>query len=593
VIRHALAALVLVGSSAVPGAAQDGERIRSYEVEVDALPSGRIHVVETIDYDFGGNQKHGIYRNIPVRFDYDDDYRREYPLRSVRVTGTPGTPVQTKVERSGDYVNIRVGDPDRTITGTHRYVLSYDVDGAINRFESHDELFWNAIGVEWAVPIDSGSVTVRTSGAIETVACFAGPEGSRIPCASARADGTSAYFSQGALGAYEGLSVVVALPAGYAATPGPVLKEKWKFSKAFSPSAVPAGLAVLVLVSGVYAVARLTWRTGRDRRWPGLVPGLEPVAGAAVPEEHVPLFGRGAVSVEYEPGDDMRPALMGVLMDEQADPLDVTATVVDLAVRRHLTIEELPRRGLFRRRDWKIRRLDAPTVDLARWESTLLAALFEKGDEVEVSDLKNEFHTHLKQIQEQLYADVVTSGWFTRRPDSERGRWFGIAMGVVVLGGGLTWLLAKYTSFGLVGVATVLVGLVLLSVHKRMPFRTAKGTAALDRARAFRRYLATAEAEQLRYEEREGIFARYLPYAVVLGEAERWAKAFGDLGGKAAQELYWYSGPNGWSAADFGDSMSSFATSTAGTLASAPGGGSGFGGGGAGGGGGGGGGGSW
>ena len=572
------------------------ERIRAYHVEIDVLPSGRLRIVETIDYSFGSTPKHGIYRNIPVRFRLDREYDRVYPLRNITVTGSPGTPVDKKVTDEGNEKVIRIGDEDRTIQGDHRYVIAYDVDGALNRFESHDELFWNAVGTQWGIPIDRTTVDVRASGRIGEVACFAGPEGSRLRCDQATADGSTASFRQARLGIYSGVTVVVALPAGYAAAPGPILDERWSADKAFARSRLALSLSGLVLVGGLAAVGSLAWRTGRDRHYAGLTPGLEPAAGTAVPEDTVPMFGRGEVSVEFEPGDDMRPALMGVLLDERADPLDVTATIVDLAVRRYLTIEEQPRKGLFRRRDWTLRRLPDPGGSMTSWERTLLAALFESGDEVEVSELKNEFHTHLKEVQDELYDDVVARGWFTRRPDSERGRWHTISLAALALAGGATYLLARFTRLGLVGIALVLVALVLLALHKRMPFRTARGTAALDRARAFRRYLVTAETNQLRFEESEGIFARYLPYAVVLGETERWARAFRDLGAKAQQELYWYSGPSGWSAGDFTDSMSSFSVTTAGTISSTPksaSGGSGFSGGFSGGGGGGGGGGSW
>ncbi len=156
-------------------------------------------------------------------------------------------------------------------------------------------------------------------------------------------------------------------------------------------------------------------------------------------------------------------------------------------------------------------------------------------------------------------------------------------------------MLARWTTYGLVGVALVVAGLTLFLFDQRMPFRTARGSAAFARALGFKRYLATAEAEQLRAEERAGVFARYLPYAIVLGETERWAKVFDDLGLEPSQYVGWYSGPSGWSSSDFGDSMDAFSSSASSTVASTPGssGSSGFSGGSSGGGGGGGGGGSW
>src|SRR5205814_2107960 len=92
-----------------------------------------------------------------------------------------------------------------------------------------------------------------------------------------------------------------------------------------------------------------------------------------------------------------------------------------------------------------------------------------------------------------------------------------------------TWLLATKTTFGLLGLAVVAGGLLLLLVAPRMPARTARGTAALAQANGFRQYLVTAEADQIRFEEGEDIFSRYLPFAIVFGVTERWAKVFQDL----------------------------------------------------------------
>ncbi|HEU0133111.1 MAG TPA: DUF2207 domain-containing protein [Mycobacteriales bacterium] len=597
-MRRVLAAvLVLVALAAPAASAQAGsERITRYTVDLELRPDGRLHVVETIVYDFALTPRHGIYRIVPDRFRYDRDNDRVEPIRNVRVTGSPGTPTKTKVEHGGNATKIRVGDPDRTITGTHTYTLAYDVDGSVNRFEDHDELYWNAIGDEWTVPIADARVTVRAEATIGEASCFAGPRGSNLPCGSRTGTARAATFAKARLGPGSAMTIAVALPRGYAATPGPLLVEHRTFDKAFSRSPLALGLAALLLLLGLGTVLRLLSVQARDRAFAGQVPGLEPPGGEAGSEERVPLTGAPEGPIEYRPDDTMRPALMGVLLDERADPLDVTATIVDLAVRRFLTIEELPRSGLFRRRDWQLSVQPRPEGDeLSPWEERLLTGLFAGRGDVRVSDLKKSFHATYLDITEALYDDVVAHGWFTRRPDKERGRWYGIGVVVVVAGGLLTFLLAQRTHLALVGVPVVLTGLLLLAVHRRMPFRTARGTAARTRALGFKRYLATAEANQLRFEEQEGIFARYLPYAVVLGETERWAKAFRHLADDPQSDLYWFSGPHGWSANDFSDSIGDFSTATAGTFTSAASSGhSGLGGGGSsGGGGGGGGGGSW
>jgi uncharacterized membrane protein len=129
-----------------------------------------------------------------------------------------------------------------------------------------------------------------------------------------------------------------------------------------------------------------------------------------------------------------------------------------------------------------------------------------------------------------------------------------------------------------------------------------------SQALGFKQYLETAEADQIKWEEGQDIFSRYLPYAIAYGCADRWAKIFADLAARGVPitQPTWYIGPGygygygaAWGAGGFdsiistldGFSSSAATAMTAATAGSS--GGSGFSGGGFGGGGGGGGGGSW
>jgi uncharacterized membrane protein len=174
-------------------------------------------------------------------------------------------------------------------------------------------------------------------------------------------------------------------------------------------------------------------------------------------------------------------------------------------------------------------------------------------------------------------------------------RWAGLGVGAIVLAAGVTVALAAWTHWGIVGVPLLLGGIALAIGSRWMPARTAAGTAMVRRIRGFRRVIETAETHLSRWAEQENVFTRYLPYAIVFGLTEKWAKAFEALGIQPDTSS-WYVGAHPFTAAAFGSSIDSFAVTTGGTLASTPAssGSSGFGGGGfSGGGGGGGGGGSW
>jgi len=365
-----------------------------------------------------------------------------------------------------------------------------------------------------------------------------------------------------------------------------------------TPTPVTGTLAGLILIPGLAGVVWLATNRGRDRRFAGQTPGLTPTSGAV--EEPVPLIGAGPVAVQFQPPEGLRPGQLGTLIDEQANVLDVTATIVDLAVRGHLRIVELEREHWFSSRDWRLERLPSGTGDLLAYEKLLYDGLFETGEQVLLSSLKKTFAERMGKVQTALYEDVTRAGWFRGRPDKVRGVWQVAGIGLIIAGAIATFILGHELHWAPVGIAVILLGLALFFFASRMPARTAAGTAVLAQAKGFREYIRTAEAEQLRFEEGQDIFSRYLPYAVVFGETDRWVKVFGPLAAAAASagtSPTWYAGPTGWDPTHFGASMGGFTSSASSTLsssASSSSGGSGFSGGGSsGGGGGGGGGGSW
>lgn len=160
-----VAAGLVVVIPAAPTQAQATEQILGYAVDLRIEAGGTLLVSERIAYDFGTERSHGILRDLPVRFRYDDRYDRVYPVQVLGVSGSPGTPDQYKVEDAGSTLRIRIGDPDRTITGRHDYTIAYRVEGALNGFADHDELYWNAIGTQWQVPIERAAVKVSAPAA--------------------------------------------------------------------------------------------------------------------------------------------------------------------------------------------------------------------------------------------------------------------------------------------------------------------------------------------------------------------------------------------------------------------------------------------
>lgn len=137
-----LAVVTAAAMSTAPGARAQasGERILSYAVVAAIQRDASVLITERIAYDFGGRARHGITREIPVKYPYDRDHDRITPL-TVRSVGSPDAPAQYTVDNAGGTVTIKIGDPDRTVSGVHAYTLTYLVRGAMNAFADHDELY--------------------------------------------------------------------------------------------------------------------------------------------------------------------------------------------------------------------------------------------------------------------------------------------------------------------------------------------------------------------------------------------------------------------------------------------------------------------
>lgn len=557
--------------------------ISDYHADLTVERNGDVQVREAIAVDFTGSAHHGIDREIQTHFRYDDvkkDYDRVTPIDQVQVTGSPGTPTILQRKDNGDLTTLRIGDKDKTISGPHTYTISYRIRGVLNHFADHDELYWNVVGTGWSVPIDHAGAALTLPGPVEKVTCFAGSDRSTLPCDSAQQAGNQATFEQGSLRPYQGLTLVSGLaPGAVVPAPKPILQQRWTMQRAFALRAdtlAPAGV-LLIAVAGAFIA--LLWRKGRDERFVGGAAD-QSFGNADNKVERAPLRDSDPIPIEFAPPDKLRPGQVGTLIDGQANTLDVTATIVDLAVRGHLRITEIPKEGLLGHTDWTLTRLDS-NDDLKPYEKTLMSGMFKARDEIDLSELKDHFHTTLVDVEDKLYDDTVTQGWFKVRPDSIRNRWHGRAVALIVIGVIATWLLARATSYGLVGLPIIVGGILLLIGARYFSRRTARGHATYRRILGFKQFIDESEKERAQFAERQNLFSEYLPYAVVFGATEKWARAFAGIDGQLPQQS-WYVGPHPFTVIAFGSAMSSFATTTSGTIASVPAssGSSGFGGGG-------------
>jgi uncharacterized membrane protein YgcG len=558
-----LAVVTVLAPASTAHAADVGSGyVTHFDVDVEVRPSGVLDVHESITYVFDGSG-HGILRSIPYRYRWDNAYDRETEIGPVTVISATA-PVEVEATQEDGQLVLRIGDADRLVSGSHTYQLDYTVAGALSDGGDHVELAWNGVGDQWSTRIASARLAVRAPGLL-SARCVHGPVGSDTSCGTSPPDGVPvedglaiAAFGPEALLPYEAMTVYADLPAGTVRVTPPVLVERWSPQRAFSVTPATVGVAAGLLALGLWAVRRLA-RRGRDEQAIG-GPG-----GADVP-------------VDWRALRDMRPGLVGTLVDEKADVVDVTATIVDLAVRRHLRIEELTGEGWVRG-DWRLVRLQGAADDLLPYEQELLDELFLDDSEVRISHLEETFHEQMSAIRREFYEEVVERGWYRVRPDRTRVLWYGIGVAAVAVAAGVAALLVAFTTWGLVGVAVVIPALALLGAARAMPARTVEGSAALQQVAALRRYLTTTSPAAGARGDTEETFSSLLPYAMVLGLERRWTQAFAPLAAAGRDVAhgyvpYWYVGTPATLGAsglgDFGDRLSAFSSTAGSAMTSSP-----------------------
>ncbi len=492
---------------------------------------------------------------LSQRFETREDLvgDRQYVQKLSDITATvKGTPVQPTIKTEDRFTTVTV-----PTSGSTEVVMMYTVTGAVVTIDSGTALRWRMLqGLSTSVTQFTATVQIPTQ--FSYIKCTAGSPNSTVPCNFAAAGTESAQiptFRDGPRGEGEVVAIDIGFPPGGVAT-NEVIDYRWTVGRAFSAEPLQLVLALGLLALGGVALYGLHRRAGVDSS-PG---GQISKAGEFVPT--------GAGQSEFRVVGDVRPGHVGTVADERVDPIDVTATLIDLAVRGHLVINELPRESEFARTDWEIRRVDGED-GLLPFEHQLLDGIAAPGSSVRVSGLAGKVQESIGGVQNALYDEMVSNGWFERRPDDTRNRWTQLALAALIISVVLTGVLAAFTTFGLVGLALIVLSLGLVFVAQEMPARTDKGTALLGGLGALRSDLLSHPTNQMPPGGELREISEVLPYAIVLGGSDRWLDAMvasdADEHPDSA-DLSWYHGPENWHLRDLPDSIRNFVTTVSGSL---------------------------
>lgn len=625
----ACAALLVALVGAAPLGAQGRDlSMDRFEQEIQVRPDGSFDVEETLTLRFTGSWN-GVERDLMNAHTTAEGRRARLRYRIDGVTDDQGNELEVERSSISGGLRLRIWVPGAS-DAVRTVVLRYRVEGGLRFWtdellargaagpeapaEPFDELYWNATGNGWEMPIGEVRVRVRLPDGASGVQAwgYTGYAGSTEQAVDVSASTAEAEIrTTRPLSNLEGLTVSVAWDPGVVARPTEMDRM---LARVFSWW--PAGLPALAFL-GMFGA----WRKhGRD------------------PE-------RRAIMVQYDPPEGLSPAEMGTLVDHKAEMHDITSTLVDLAVRGYVLIEEVPKSGLLGKlgkteyvfhqrkprsawgelrphelryldglfphswtgrrrvgsaqtqadlaglvgsafRSWKESRSAGRPFDLQaharEWAGRRHGALDvpEQEEEplasVKLSELTNRFYTHLPGIRNAIYDELKAKGAYSGRPDHTQGKWMGLGVavagagimgGIFAAGSGAPAFLPHPLALAL---GLGLSGVIVMLFSGSMRVRTVQGTRMLEHALGFREFVEKVESPQYRRMiTSPELFERYLPHAMALKAEDRWAGAFEEL---YRQPPDWYRGSSttGFRTTSFSRQMRSLSSDASRTMASAP-----------------------
>lgn len=479
------------------------EVIHSFDTKITAQKNGLMQFSEVINYDFETLSRHGIFRNIPLYSKVGDLYRIT-KVENIKVL-KDGKNEQFKTTYSTEQVSIKIGDPNKEITGFHTYTIFYTVENGIgSNFADHDEIYWNTTGNDWEITIEKATANVSTDfGAKSTnFICFEGPSGSTDQ--SCKVSESTVASSQLLYPGY-GLTIVAVYPPK-------------TFPASILSKAPPQPIAdkIFGLILKYYY---LVW---------GLLNIVLPASLIYWYQKHKNKQRFGEPAVNFDTPKDSRgqrlsPALAGAIDTTRLERDDITATIFDLAIRKYLKIEgkKTTRALLPDSNDQVITKLKNPDDKLFPFEKTLIDRLFQLGDSVKVSDLKKDFYTTFAKMEDRVFSTLVDKGYYTKNPKTQKS------------------FLLVFSAWALF-TANIILAAVLFFLSLKLNGRTPKGDEADFKIDGLKLFLKSMDRNYKWQVEKFYTVEQMIPFAMALGYIDKFMEALKIL--KPDYKPDWYSG---------------------------------------------------
>ena len=550
--------------------------IKDFNTEITVNKDSSLLITEKITADCGNAVgKHGIFRVLPTQINTNEGVIKT-PVELISITDFNNKPLKyTTIKDSSDHtVTWKIGDANITVRGVNYYKIVYRVKNAI-RFQNSefDEFYWNLNGNFWDLEIDSFTAKIIFPTEVNQnntqIDYYTGPLGSKSKALATYewSDNHILQFtSTRTLQEREGITASVTFPKGIFTPYQPTFLEKYGDYAEYLWCLLPLIIFIVCF--------RLWLKHGKD---------------PSVNKTIIP---------EYEIPENLTPIETGMLMTNGKFKNDfISAALIDFAVKGLITIEEIKKRFLFvERKDFRIKKTptgkekEDKVEEFASPERTLL---FNLPDNFLISSLKNNFYRKISRIKKAAISTLKRKELIIGKGLTLQKTFLTIGTIIII---GLFFLPVAFAIAGLISAISMATSALILIIFSFfMPKRTQKGAELLWKIKGFKLYMETAEKYRQQFYEKENIFEKFLPYAMVFGITGLWIKKMKEIYGEEYFRTYvpaWYVGA---SVGSFNvDSFTSTLNSISSSISSSTGSRSGAGGGGfSGGGGGGGGGGGW
>ncbi len=522
--RHVFVAVVILGCSllaliGIIGGGLRPERFDAKQVTVQPDGPDGVRIREVVDQDFGTSKRHGLERIIPNDFG-----------EPINVTASsPDANADIDIAQVDTGTRIRLGDPNSTVSGQHRYVLTYTLP---NARMSTGKLALDIIGT--TEKFETGRFEVVVTGmTLADPTCNVGAAGAVGGC-TLTPSGTNYTV------VFEPLKPGQGITIGGTVTDNPevALAELPALPARHIDHRVALALALLpVGFAGAATVFLIDRRRGRNEVFSGgaaeAAYGTLPAPSAdgtpaAVPVSLVADSRMASMAtIEFVPPKGVEPWQGAVLLKERIDNDTVTAWFSALAAREVITLDKVDDKLVMGSGP---KYASAPAADAAH-----LAQILDGKPSFEFGTYDKNFAEVWKSVKADQDEMIKMSGWWKRlAPNSSSGGGLSSALVVAIFAlvflGGASVLSALLGVFKLWPLA-VLFGLAVptlaaLVVYGAMlPALSATGSALALRTESFRRFLMASEGKHVEWAWKQGLLREYSAWAVSLGAAEAWGKA--------------------------------------------------------------------